>query len=208
MSTTIFTLNNVLVQVILPKDFKIVQVNARKKNLPYDNYANAGFFAKTSNTSVIPVGNLMIDGKVITDAKSQATWLNTAKHKLSTVIVNRDNTLELRSVDDLHSLKNAKYAISGIPVLRNGWNVIKELKSEGYFGNECYGTWHTFLGIRYDKLILVGAHCSYGRIPYLIDSLGLNDSIKLDGGGSFIMKSGDLCNATSENRIIDNIITW
>ena len=44
---------------------------------------------------------------------------------------------------------------------------------------------------------------------YLLEALGIENGIKLDGGGSFICKSGkDWQIATSENRRINNIITW
>ena len=110
--------------------------------------------------------------------------------------------------DDLTTIPNLKYAISGIPILKGGWNQGKAYKTEGYFGSEMYNTWHTFLGIQDDRLVLVGAKIGAGQMPYLMDVLGLKDSIKLDGGGSFIMHSMDFTTSTSENRKINNIIVW
>ncbi|MDY5667889.1 MAG: hypothetical protein SPK43_01335 [Candidatus Onthovivens sp.] len=45
-------------------------------------------------------------------------------------------------------------------------------------------------------------------MPYLLEVMGIENGIKLDGGGSFILKSGNWKIQTSENRRINNIITW
>ena len=208
MGNTIFTLNDVNVQVILPQNFKLVQVNKAKKNLPYINYANAGYFAKLGDGTVTPVGNLVIGGKTIVDAAHQANWLSSYNKEQTTIVVHTNNALEMIKVKDMSSIPNVKYAISGLPILRGGWNVSRNYKTEGYTGSEMYTTWHTFLGIRGDKLVVVGAKCSPTQMPFLMEVLGLNDSIKLDGGGSFIMKSDSFVKTTAENRRIDNIITW
>lgn len=208
MASTIYNLNDVNVQVILPQAFKIIQNDSTKKNVNCKNYANAGFFAKLGDGSTIPVGNLAINGKIITDAAHQANWLSSYNKPQSTIVVHTNNTLEMVYTNNLQTVPNLKYAISGIPILKGGWNQGNKYKVEGYVGNEKYNTWHTFLGIRGDKLVLVGAKANSVQMPYLMEVLGLNDSIKLDGGGSFIMKSDTFIKATSENRRINNVIAW
>ena len=39
-------------------------------------------------------------------------------------------------------------------------------------------------------------------------ALGIYDAIKLDGGGSFILKNGKILEETNENRRIHNIGVW
>lgn len=208
MPKTVYSLNNVHVQVINPYDFAIRQVDERKQSIDRQNYANAGFFAQTGS-GTLPVGHLVIDGKVITNAKTQAGWLNTAGHELTTVIVHDDNTVEVVKVADITTVNDVKFAISGVPIIRNGYKVsMEEIKQEGYFGNECYSTWHGFLGVRDGRLVYVAANTGFELMVYLLEVLGIRDAVKLDGGGSFILHNGDFEVATAENRRISNIITW
>ena len=206
---TVYSLNNVHVQVIDPWNFQIKSVDKRKKGIEYANYANAGFFAQNADGSTVPVGNLVIDGTIITDAKNQADWLNTARHKLTTIIIYNDNSVEMVQTDDMMTIPAVKYAVSGVPIIRGGYRVsMDEIKAEGYFGNECYWTWHGFLGIRAGRLVYVAAETDFDMMVYLLEVLGITDAIKLDGGGSFVLHNGDFEVATAENRRIHTIITW
>lgn len=205
---TVFSLDDVHAQVILPSAFKIKTVDTKKSNIEEDNFANAGYFALLGNSSTIPIGNLVIDGQVITDAASQPNWLNTYNHSLSTITVDYNDTPHFTWAKDFKA-KEVKYAISGIPIIRNGYKVsMEEIKKEGYFGNELYDTWHGFLGVRGEKLVYIAAKVNFNLMPYLLEVFGISDGIKLDGGGSFILKSDDFVKRTSENRRINNIITW
>lgn len=209
MSTTIYSLNDVHVQVIIPSEFKIKVVDQRKKSIAEPNYINAGYFTALANGENYPVGHLVVNGKVISNAATSPGWINLTKKKLTTLIVYEDNQVEMWRTNDISTIKDVRYAISGIPILRDGYAVKKDkVLEEGYFGTELYNTWHNFIGIRDDKLVVVGAKCNYTQMPYLMEVLGILNCIKLDGGGSFIMKSGDLMKCTDENRKIHNIITW
>lgn len=209
MAKTVYTLDNVQVQVIDAFNFALKLADAKKKSIGDTNYANAGFFAVTDGGKTIPVGNLVINGNIITDAKNQADWLNTARRAQTTVVVHNDNTLEVIKTDDMMSVPAVKYAISGIPVIRNGRRVsLDEIKAEGYFGSELYDTWHGFLGVRDGRLVYVAARLGFELMVYLMEVLGIRDAIKLDGGGSFILHNGTFEVATAENRRINNILTW
>ena len=206
---TVYSLNDVHVQVIDPWNFSIKRVDKSKKDINEQNYANAGFFGKSSDSSTIPVGNLVIDGKVITEAGNQPDWLNTFGKRQTTLIVHNNNDIEFVEKDNVSSIPDVKYAISGIPIIRNGYKVsMDDIKAEGYFGNECYDTWHGFIGIRDNRLVYVAAKLDFKLMVYLLEVLGIKDAIKLDGGGSFILHNGAFEVATTENRRIDNIIVW
>lgn len=206
---TVYSLNDVHVQVIDPWNFKIKRVNQNKKNINESNYANAGFFAKSSDGSTVPVGNLVIDGKVITEAGNQPDWLNTFGKRQTTLIVYNNNDIEFAEKDNVSSVPDVKFAISGIPIIRNGYKVsMEDVTAEGYFGNECYDTWHGFIGIRDNRLVYVASMLDFELMVYLLEVLGIEDAIKLDGGGSFILHNGAFEVATAENRRIDNIIVW
>ena len=211
MSTpkTVYSLNDVHVQVLDVNNFKLKQVSKCKQNINEVNYANAGFFANMSGGNTIPVGNLVIDGNVITDAKLQADWLNTAGKKLTTLVIHNDNNAEFVVTDDMNSISDVKYAISGIPIIHNGYKVtMDDIKGEGYFGSELYDTWHGFVGIRDGRLVYVASQLDFELMVYLLEVLGIKDAIKLDGGGSFILHNGNFEIATNENRRIDNILVW
>lgn len=208
MSTTIYSLNNIKAQVIWPSAFKIKIVDKKKKLVTEHNYANAGFFTQLGDKTTYPVGHLVVNGEIISNAATSPSWINLTKKSLTTLIVHDDNQLEIKRVFDISKEPNVKYSISGIPILSNGRSVISSYSDEGYFGDELYNTWHIFIGIRGKNIVLIGAKCETWEMPYLMESLGIDNSIKLDGGGSFILHSGDLTVATDENRRIHNIITW
>lgn len=205
---TVYSLNDIHAQVILPKDFKILQTDRRKSDIAEKNFANAGYFALLGGGGTVPIGNLVIDGCVITSAATQAAWLNTHGHTLSTITVDWKNKPHFVRKGDFKE-GEVKYAVSGIPIIKNGYKVsLADIKKEGYFGNELYNTWHGFLGVRGEKLIYIAAKVNFNLMPYLLEVFGISDGIKLDGGGSFILKSGDFVKQTAENRRINNIITW
>lgn len=205
---TVYSLNDVHAQVILPSAFSISVEDKPKNSITETNFANAGYFALLGSGKTLPIGNLVINGYVETSADNQPSWLNTAKHELSTITIDWNNKPHFVKKGGFKE-GEVKYAISGIPIIRNGYKVsIENIKKEGYFGNELYNTWHGFLGVRGEKLVYISAKVNFNLMPYLLEIFGISDGIKLDGGGSFILKSDDWVKQTSENRRINNIITW
>lgn len=209
MDTTIYTLNNVYTQVILPQNFGIKIVDKEKMSIDEENFATGGFWAPMGDGSTYPVGNLVVNGEVVSNTATNGDWINVAQKNLTTLMVDVYNNPKMKKVSDMSKEAGIKFAVSGIPILRGGYTVpFEEVISEGYFGKELYNAWHNFLGIRDGKIVLVGAKCTYAQMPFLMEVLGLNDSIKIDGGGSWIMHSMDLTKQTTENRRIHNVITW
>lgn len=197
---------NLIVREGAISDFELKVCDKRKKDIDEPIYFNAGYFALLGSGATIPVGNLVVNGSIITDSATQPAWLNTARHKLTTLVIHNNNTMEFVRVDNMNTVPAVKFAISGIPIIRNGCKVsLEEIKSEGYFGNELYDTWHGFLGVRQGKLAYVRMKCAYSDMYSAMVELGISDAIKLDGGGSFIDKYNNDETATSENRRINNI---
>lgn len=209
MPKTVYSLDDVHIQVIDTWNFKIETADKPKRNIGTENYANAGYFAVQSGGSTVPVGNLVIDGSIITDAKNQPKWLSSARKAQTTLVVHNDNSAEFVKTDDMMTVPAAKYAVSGIPIIRNGRKVsLDDIKSEGYSGGELYDTWHGFIGIRDNRLVYVAARLDFELMVYLMEVLGIRDAVKLDGGGSFILHNGSFEKLTAENRRINNIISW
>lgn len=201
--------NEVYVQEISPKDFKIVLCDKTKKDIALNRYFNCGFFTAEKGGKTIPVGNLASDGKIITQAKDNADWINLSKKALTTIYTTNYGTCGIVKTDNLSPILGLKDAVSGIPIIVGGKYVpYDKITAEGYFGNELYDTWHGFLGIRNNKLVYVAMKCNFDAMCWALVALGITDAIKLDGGGSFILKDCKELVGTSENRRINNIGVW
>lgn len=190
---------------ISPGDFQVVSCDTGKENLPYKNYFNLGYFAQGDGVT-IPVGNLATDGNIIAHAKTNASWLNTSGHKLTTIYTTKDGKCGITKTDDLTTISGLQAAVSGVPITVSGRKItMDEIKAEGYFGSELYDTWHGFLGIKDSKLVYVGMRCGFNDMYDTLKSLGINDAIKVDGGGSYVLKTPDVTVVTKGNRKINNI---
>ena len=212
---TVMELNGkIYIQEISPEDFEILVYDEKKKDIKAENYFNCGYFAIGEGGKTIPVGNLASNGVIIAQAKDNASWLNLAGHELTTIYTavrgtGKNTICSITKTDDLSSIPDLKTAISGIPIIVGGKYVgIDKIKAEGYFGDELYDTWHGFLGIRHGKLCYVAMKCGFDEMCWTLVALGIYDAIKLDGGGSFILKNGKILESTSENRRIHNVGVW
>lgn len=207
MARTVMSLTGeIFVQEIEPKAFEIMQCDCAKKEVSLKNYFNCGYFAVEKGNKTIPVGNLANNGEIFAQAKDNASWLNLAGHKLTTIYTLTDGGCGIIKTDDLETIRGLKTAVSGIPIIVGGKYVgMDEIKEEGYFGNELYDTWHGFLGIRQEKLVYVGMKCGFESMCWALVALGIYDAVKLDGGGSYILKNEEILKATGENRRIQNV---
>jgi N-acetylmuramoyl-L-alanine amidase len=213
--------NNVYVQEIEPSDFRIQKCDCRKRHVGLPKYFNLGFFSGNESITV-PVGNLVIDGKIITQAKDNESWINVSKKKLTTIYTTKNGECGITKTDtlddDISLYRNIKTAVSGIPIIIKGKKVsLGEIKAEGYAGGtpeknykdgELYDTWHGFLGIRNGKLVYVAMKCGFDEMCWTLVALGIYDAIKVDGGGSFILHDEKEIVGTDENRRIHNVGVW
>ena len=205
---TVQKLDNIYIQEIYPPNFEIKVCDCAKRNVGEANYFNLGFFANTKE-STIAIGNLAVNGEIISQAKDNADWINVAGQQLTTIYVKQDGKFGVIKTDDLSYLENMKTAVSGIPIVLDGKVVtMEQIKEEGYFGNEIYKTWHGFLGIRGSDLVYAAFQADFEQMAWILIALGIRTAIKLDGGGSFILHNGKELAGTSENRRIHNIGIW
>lgn len=199
----------VFVQELTPAQFSIRVCDCPKRSVQAESYFNAGFFTMEASGNTIPVGNLASGGQILSQAKDNPGWINVAGHKLTTVYTTTDGRCGLVQTDDLSRIPNLKEAVSGIPVIVGGaWVSPEQIRAEGYFGNETYDTWHGFLGIRGGNLVYVAMKCGFSAMCWSLAALGIHDAIKLDGGGSFILRNGRELAGTGENRRIHNVGVW
>ena len=205
---TVQKLDNIYIQEIYPPDFGIFVCDCSKRDVGVDNYFNLGFFAVGSDGKTIPIGNLADCGNIISQAKDNADWINVAGKELTTLYVKQDGAFGITKTDTLEG-KNIRTAVSGIPIVLGGKpSTMEDVRAEGYFGNECYDTWHGFLGLRGSDIVYAAARCDFGQMPWILIALGVRDAIKVDGGGSFILHNGKELIGTGENRRINNVGMW
>ena len=232
--------NGIHIVEVPVNDFSIEMCDKRKKNAASKNYCNAGYFATFQEggiTFTLPVGHVICDfeasnnyvrhycnqrGKFLQNGKFQfdsGKWSHANSfygNAVSTLIV--DNGAA--SILDVKTLPtNIDYAISGIPVMRNGADVkfATYVRSQGWDGSPLYATWHVFVGLKQDgkTIYIMGMRTTTGNMILTAEAfrkfktLGMHDVIKLDGGGSFHMNvNGKAVASTSENRLINTIIRF
>lgn len=216
-------------------DFSIEYCDRKKKNIPEDRYINGGFFGNYKSASgslfTLPVGNLVCDiGGVdpaaekyikpyISGGKLRLGCDNNASaqyhgRKVSTLVKTRSGKVY---VADLSAPPpDAIYAISGVPTVRNGDDVdyYNYVKKQGWDESCMYATYRNWLGIRDGEIWVISGKTSTRNYIYgmefwkKIRGEGFSDIICLDGGGSYVRKTGTGKYATTGNRRINNYITY
>lgn len=134
---------------------------------------------------------------------------------VSTLIIKDNNIADIIKVNDIKNIENVKYAISGYPIILNN-NVIdyNEALNEGWESGVTRNTAHPFIGIKDDGYIYLFGLITTKTGRYMtteivekIKDFGFKSLIKLDGGGSTIIKiNNENKLMTSENRRINTII--
>lgn len=132
--------------------------------------------------------------------------------EVTTLFVYTDGTAEILKADDCRD-DNIAYAVSGAPIIINGKQATEEeVLSEGWDNSIQRATFHGLLAtkandshIYYFYLKTVSSKCiSTGELYDRIKNLDFNNVIKVDGGGSFYYKNGNVVCRTSEDRQINN----
>lgn len=154
--------NNIHIIEVPVSDFKIIMNDSKKKSVSLKNYCNAGFFASYQSNNepfTLPVAHLICDY----DATSQhtkkycvergkfngnkftfdsSTWaFQNAHYKkaISTLLVN-NNKAEIKEIISIPTGYN--YAISGIPIVRDGLtiNFETDVQTQGWNSSPLYST--------------------------------------------------------------------
>ena len=194
------------------ENFKIIDWNKPKKTTKIKNYCNAGFFA-SGKTTTEPMGNLIVNGEIKSETIS--SYGNLVKKKLHTICIDKNNNVELIECNQFIRDKYI-YAISGLPVTLNKKDVSwsKVVKPQGWTGGELRATKHICLSYKDNYIYVIGIDTVsktpgtaiteiYRKLKYL----GLDNILKLDGGGSTVIDwNGKNVFVTSENRIVNNLI--
>lgn len=216
-------------------DFSIEYCDRKKKNIPEDRYINGGFFGNYKSASgslfTLPVGNLVCDiggvdpaaekyiNPYISGGKLRLGCDNNASaqyhgRKVSTLVKTRSGKVYVADLSTPPS--DAIYAISGVPTVRNGEDVdyYNYVKKQGWDESCMYATYRNWLGIRDGEIWVISGKTSTRNYIYgmefwkKIRGEKFDDIICLDGGGSYVRKTGTGKYATTGNRRINNYITY
>lgn len=211
------------------KDMELLLVDKAKKSAHGGNYCNAGFFgnyAEQGEKFTLPVGHTVCrvstDNKWVRHYCAQRGTLNgdnlrySEPGRVQTVLFARANKADMGELSA--PPEGCAWAIAGVPVLREGKAVSwATARAQGWEASSLYATWHIFAGYGKDRSkILVAAIktttgnlISSGEGAKKLLALGLTEAIKLDGGGSTILRAnGANKAATAENRRICTILTF
>lgn len=220
-------------------DFRIDLCDAKKKSAAQKDYCNAGFFAtyhEKGSAFTLPVAHLKCDysaaspytkkyceergsfegNKFCFDSSKWSYMNDFCNKKVSTLLVYDDMAY---IVDTIVLPKDAKYAISGVPIMRDGKDVQFKtyVVGQGWDASSLYATWHTFIGTKQGSkaIYVMGMKTTRSNMITSAEAfkkfrdLGMYNVIKLDGGGSFYFNVGGKAVAsTLENRLINTIIRF
>ena len=215
-------------------DFGIEYHDQGKKNIPEDRYINGGFFGAYKGalgTFTLPVANLVCDiGRIDPDAEKYIKpYVRGGKlrygcndnasaqfhgKKVSTLVKTSSGKVYVEDMSEPPS--DAIYAISGVPTVRNGYDVdyYNYVKTQGWDNSCMYATYRNWLGVRDCEIWVISGKTETKNYIYgmefwkKIRGEGFTDVICLDGGGSYVRKTQEGTYATAENRRINNYITY
>lgn len=212
------------------KDMELLLVDKAKKSANSGNYCNAGFFgnyAEQGEKFTLPVGHTMC--RVATDNRwvrhycAQRGTLSgdslrySEPGRIQTTLFVRGGKADMGEVSA--PPEGCAWAIAGVPILRAGKAVNwAEAQGQGWEASSLYSTWHIFAGYRKadrSKVVVAALKTTTGNLvssgegARKLLALGLTDAIKLDGGGSTILRAnGANKAATAENRRVCTILTF
>ena len=218
------------------KNFKILYWDKKKKSGNYSRYINGGFFGGFKDGQgryfTLPVANLCCDidavpaiggeyikphivGKKLYIGCNDNQIKQLHGRKVSTLIVPATGKPYITDCNDIPA--NCKYAISGIPTVRNGDDVdyYKYVKGEqGWDESPMYATYRHWLAVRDGEIWLITGRTYTRNYIYgmemwkKIRGEHFDDVIAIDGGGSYYYKNGSKSKTTFENRQVNTIITF
>lgn len=215
-------------------DFGIEYHDAGKKNVSEDRYINGGFFGVYKGALgmfTLPVANLVCDiGRIAPDAEKYIKpYVRGGKlrygcndnastqfhgRKVSTLVKTSSGKVYVADLAEPPS--DAIYAISGVPTVRGGDDVdyYNYVKAQGWDESCMYATYRNWVGVRDGKIWVISGKTSTRNYIYgmefwkKIRGEKFDDIICLDGGGSYVRKTGTGKYATTGNRRINNYVTY
>lgn len=229
------TLNGYTIEQV--SDFSIVYWDKSKKKGTADSHINGGFFGYFKENGVdftLPVGNLVCDFRVSDFENSPAyKYLKPYVHGLKLYYSTGDNassqfkgrkvsTLVLPTngtpyVSELSTVPpSARYAISGIPVIRDGVDVSYNnfVKPQGWDPSPFYATTRNFIGLKGSTIYVVSGtsktenFVATSEVYDKLKSFGFGQLLALDGGSSYYHKYKGKSDLVWTDRQVNNLVLY
>ena len=231
-----YTLNGFKIAEFSPEGFKLVWHDKTKAKFDSKTCFNMGFFTlykEKGSFFTIPIGNVCLDdtgieelpkgyildwtngigvrkGKIILNCRQNAVKRFSQKD-VSTLVIDSDNNVgifEIRRVPIM-----CKYAVSGVPVIRNGSAVDYEafVKTQGWTDYEVRSAYRNFIGIRSGRMFLISGetkttnYISTNEMAKKLEELKLDDLLGFDGGGSYFCTIDNERIADNDNCLVNNV---
>lgn len=229
------TLNGYTIERVT--DFSIIYWDKPKKKGTAKSYINGGFFGyfKEGITNfTLPVGNLVCDVTSDSTLKLAAEkywrpYIRNGKFRygtndnasaqfkgksVSTFVLPQTGAPYVRELTAPPS--TARYAISGIPVIRDGADVSYKnfVLKQGWDTSCFYATSRNFIGIKGTSVYIVSGttktsnFVSTSEVYEKLKSFGFSDLVCCDGGGSFYHKYNGKADIVWSDREVNNIICY
>lgn len=216
--------------------FAIVYWDKSKKKGTAESYINGGFFApfaEQGENFTLPVGNLVCDIDINTLPPVAAKYLvahvknrklrwsvnnNAGKQFLGKAVTtlvyqNYGNVYvkEMTSAPD-----NCLYAISGIPVIRDGVDVsyTNFVKPQGWDASPFYATTRNLLGLKKGEIYIVNGtsktsnFVASSEVYDALKPFGFEQLVALDGGGSTYHKYKGKADFIWTDRQVNNLVVY
>lgn len=219
------------------KDFSIVYWDKSKKKGTANSYINGGFFGYFKEGNVdytFPVGNLVCDVTpdsrlVYSIEKRWRPYVSGGKFRYGTnenaspqFKGKKVTTLVLPTngapyMDELaEPPANARYAISGIPVIRNGIDVSYNsfVKPQGWDTSPFYAASRNFIGLKGTSIFIVSGtsktsnFVATSEVYESLKDFGFDDLLALDGGGSYYHKYEGKTPFMLTDRDVNNLVVF
>lgn len=228
------TLNGYSIERV--KDFSIKYWDKSKKKGIVSSYVNGGFWAPFKENGVaftLPVANLVCDIS-LSDVKSVAKKhlenyvkggklrYNTTDNASSEFRGKRVSTLVLPTngtpyvAEIMAAPADARYAISGIPVIRGGVDVSFSnfVMPQGWDMSPFYATSRNFIGLKGSTIYIVSGasktdnFVGTSEVYEKLKDFGFDELIALDGGSSFYHKYNGKADFVWGDREVNNIVEY
>lgn len=219
-------------------DFSVVYWDKSKKKGTASSYINGGFFGYYKEGTLpftLPVGNLVCDitsestlkntvydryfSKLISGGKLRVgTRQNQSPQfwnkQVTTFIVPHTGTPYVKEL--LASPDDCRYAISGIPVIRDGVDVSYNnfVKPQGWDASPFYATTRNFIGLKGTAIYIASGtsktsnFVASSEVYEAVKNFGFDQLVALDGGGSYYHKYKGKADFVWSDREVNNIITY
>jgi len=232
--TSRMTLNGYTIE--LAQNFAILYWDKSKKQGTANSYINGGFFAPFAENGVnftLPVGNLVCDIDMaavpsvaakylvshVTNKKLRWSCNNNAGKQflgkaVTTFVLPRSGKPYVKEMTTVPG--DCLYAISGIPVIRDGVDVsyTNFVLPQGWDTSPFYATTRNFIGLKGSDIYIVNGtsktsnFVAKSEVYDALKPFGFDQLVSLDGGGSVYHKYMGKADFIWTDRQVNNLVVY